>query len=433
MKTIKLPIDASDYSSLENDERVYSSAVRFAFNRFQDGVAKKNDVYRKLIATFKLGSHLLNCASHEAEGIYKREGKKKVVFGDMIRRCKSLITKEEYKASRNRGFTAEGEKLQKGNRYFKFDIENNKIFYKRSRKEHITLNLPKLKRNVREELFLVQAAMENRTMPVTVKYKNRNIYITFDEGLVSRKKQAELFSNRILGIDLNPNYIGLSILEFNGKDEFKVMHKEVYDLSLLQKQGKNKAKHELIEINHKIVRLASHYKCSKVAVEDLNMPSHNHRRGREYNRMCNNEWRRSITVPNLKLLCNINGIELVEVNPAYSSFIGNCLYGDETTPDMVASSIEIARRAYKKFSKGWFYPVYDSVAVSQTVNRWKEELFERCSSWVKAYDEVKNLEMRYRVQLDNCQCCFQRIYSKSFLKRFVFPTNTLNTTTLNCI
>lgn len=246
----------------------------------------------------------------------------------MIRRCKSLITKEEYKASRNRGFTAEGEKTQKGNRYFKFDVENNKVIYKRNKKEHITLNLPKLKRKVREELLLVQAAMENRTIPVTVKYKNRNIYITFDEGLLSKKKQTGLFSNRILGIDLNPNYIGLSVLEFDKNDGFSVMHKEVYDLSLLQRRGKNKAKHELIEINHKIVRLASHYKCSKIAIEDLSMHSHNRHKGSEYNRMCNNEWRRGITVPNLKLLCNTVGIELVEVNPAYSSFIGNCLYGN---------------------------------------------------------------------------------------------------------
>ena len=40
--------------------------------------------------------------------------------------------------------------------------------------------------------------------------------------------------------------------------------------------------------------------------------------------------------------------ELVEVNPVYSSFIGNLLYGSENTPDMIASSIEISRRGFKK-------------------------------------------------------------------------------------
>lgn len=87
---------------------------------------------------------------------------------------------------------------------------------------------------------------------------------------------------------------------------------------------------------------------------------------------------------------------------------------------MVASSIEIARRAYKKFSKGWFYPTYDSVAVSQTLNQGKEEVFNGCKSWVEAFNQIKNSKMRYRVQLDACQCCFQRVYRKSFVSKKCF-------------
>jgi len=47
---------------------------------------------------------------------------------------------------------------------------------------------------------------------------------------------------------------------------------------------------------------------------------------------------------------------MIEVNAAYTSQIGNILHGNEQCPDMVAASIEIARRGYKKFEKGWFYP-----------------------------------------------------------------------------
>lgn len=235
-----------------------------------------------------------------------------------------------------------------------------------------------------------------------------------------RKKQEGLFSNRVLGIDLNPNFIGVSIIEFNKNDEFSVLHKEVYDLSILQRKNKNKVRHELLEINHKIIRLASHYKCSKISIEELSITPSNKHKGKGFNRLCNNEWRRTTTVNNLRLLCNTYGIELVEVNPAYSSFIGNCLYGNETTPDMVASSIEIARRGYKKFSKGWFYPTYDSYAVSQTLNQWKEEVFDSCKSWVEAFKQVKNSKMRYRVQLNSCLCCFQRIYRKSFVSKMCF-------------
>jgi hypothetical protein len=42
-------------------------------------------------------------------------------------------------------------------------------------------------------------------------------------------------------------------------------------------------------------------------------------------------------------LCNIYGVELIEVNAAYSSIIGNFKHGSESCPDMIAASIEIAR------------------------------------------------------------------------------------------
>lgn len=55
----------------------------------------------------------------------------------------------------------------------------------------------------------------------------------------------------------------------------------------------------------------------------------------------------------LKKWCKIYGIELVEVNLAYSSVIGNLQYCKEYhVLDMVGSSIELARRGYKKFEKG---------------------------------------------------------------------------------
>ena len=73
------------------------------------------------------------------------------------------------------------------------------------------------------------------------------------------------------------------------------------------------------------------------------------------------------------MLSNIYNFELVEINPAYSSFIGNVLYGSNECPDMVASSVEIARRGFKKYSKGWFYPEFNidnlNELQKQTLNR----------------------------------------------------------------
>jgi hypothetical protein len=76
--------------------------------------------------------------------------------------------------------------------------------------------------------------MNEKKIPVTFRLKKDKIYISYDEKIVEKEKQLKnLFVNRILGIDLNPNYFGISILEFNHKNKFKVLYKEVIDLNKL--------------------------------------------------------------------------------------------------------------------------------------------------------------------------------------------------------
>ena len=73
-----------------------------------------------------------------------------------------------------------------------------------------------------------------KKIPVTYRLKGNTIYLTYDEKVVEKEKQFKnLFDNRVLGIDLNPNYFGISIIEFNKNDEYKVIHKEVIDLNEL--------------------------------------------------------------------------------------------------------------------------------------------------------------------------------------------------------
>ena len=411
MKTIKLPVSFNE--KIEEDIRVYSSVVRYSFNRFQEGL-KIKEIYHDCCQKFNLSSHLLNCANREAQSLFKREGNKKVIFGDFKRRIKGLISNEEFKISKLRGFTSEGRANEKGNRHFKFDIENNTIIYKRNKKEHISLSLPNLKKKIKEELLKIQYLMKEKKLPVTIKLKNGFIFITFDESIVHNAlKLKDLKSNRIMGIDLNPNYIGFSILEFKEDDSFSILKKGVFDVTLLNKDfDKNKKRHELRELNHKLIRICKHYNVSKICVEDLNISSSNKGQGKTVNRLCNNQWNRVVTVSNLRVLTSTYGIELVEVNPIYSSFVGNIEYGDTTTPDMVASSIEIARRGYKKFSKGWFYPKLDTEKVRNKFNQWKEEIYSNIKNWKELYDKVKKSGMRYRFQLNESDAVFEKFYHK---------------------
>jgi len=246
-------------------------------------------------------------------------------------------------------------------------------------------------------------------MSVTVKFTDKYLYLTYDESLIYNDAYKGLKANRVLGIDMNPNYIGVSVIEFNKNDEFRVLHKEVYDLTMLTKpSGKsssdakskyltNKLKHETIAIAHKINKLVDYWKCSKLAIEDLSIKSSDKGKGKVFNRLCNNKWERQLFVNKLKMLANIHRYELVEVNPAYSSIVGNFAYGSPNTPDMIAASIEIARRAYKKFEKGWFYPRFN---VETQDERWKQTL-GGVETWKGLFQKIKKAKLKYRFLLSD--------------------------------
>ena len=202
-----------------------------------------------------------------------------------------------------------------------------------------------------------------------------------------------------MGLDLNPNYIGLSVIEFDKEDNFKVLHKQVFELNGLtgKNVSKDKRRYELIKICHTINGLINYWKCKKLSIEDLNLRQSDKGQGKNFNRLCNNVWDRALIVNKLTMLSNIYGYELVKVNPAYSSFIGNLIYGDKTTPDMVAASIEIARRGYKKYEKNWFYPIFNIDCLDE---QWKQTL-TGVKDWKNAFLKIKNSKVKYRVLLND--------------------------------
>lgn len=189
---------------------------RFAFNRFQDGV-KQRDIYQTIVSKFDCNCHLANSALRNANALYVLNKDKKVHFGKFLKFQNGLISKEELKESRDNGILSEGEMNQKGNRLFKIDLENSKFIYKRACKEHYDLEIvERLNEKRKNILQKLQLMMSEKKIPVTFRLKKDKIYISYDEKIVEKEKQFKgLFQNRVLGIDLNPNYFGISILEFN--------------------------------------------------------------------------------------------------------------------------------------------------------------------------------------------------------------------------
>lgn len=431
MTTIKLKLE--NEINILKEQKTFNNIVHLAFNRCQDGF-KEKDIRAYLKDKFDgLNCWFVQCGIKVGQQLFQKHKEKKIIFGgkyNLKQYLKKLITKEEFKQNRMSPITIQGEQLHKGNRLFNFNFENNQLEFKLSRTDHRTLKYKVPHKKIRNNLSRLQELIDNKQISVTVSLTKSDIYLTFDESKILDCNFKNLKKNRVLGIDMNPNYIGLSILEFDENDNFKVLSKQVFDLSkLTKKSGKsstdkkskyltNKLHHEIIQIAHNICNLVDYQKCDKVAIEDLSIRSSDKGNGKYFNRLCNNVWNRNLFVNKLKslsLLCNFG---LVEVNPCYTSFIGNIIYGNENTPDMIAASIEIARRGYKNFQKSWFYP---SIRDEKINEQWKQTL-SRFDNWKSAFQEIKKSKVKYRFLLQDYvqNAVFSKFYSQKLLYKYSF-------------
>ena len=404
MKTIKLKI--MNNIDLNYELKTYNSVVHFAYNRFHDDASiKEKNVRSQVNQLFKgkLNSWLLQCAIKDGKAIQERNNNKKVIFGGKLlykRYLRKLIDKEEFSKQRQLPISSQGEMLKKGNRMFDFHFDNQSLIFKVSKKKHIDIQLGNIHKNLQKELNKLNELCYDKKATVSIRLNNEYIWITYDEKLLDNSMKFNcLKDNRVMGLDLNPNYIGLSVIEFNKENDFKVLYKQVFDLKGLTDKivSKNKRHYEIIKIRHTINDLINYWKCKKLAIEDLNIKSCDNGQGKNFNRLCNNVWDRNLVTNKLLMLSNIYSYELVKVNPAYSSFIGNLIYGNEMTPDMIAASIEIARRGYKKYEKKWFYPVFNIDCLDE---QWKQTL-TGVKDWKNAFLKIKNSKVKYRVLLND--------------------------------
>lgn len=114
MKTISFKVKTNEeiQQVIAEDSRICSAMYRFSYNRYKDGLSKK-DIYAKVNETFaNVNCHLRSCAQGEAHMKFLQNGSdttNKVHFGKFLRFQRGLISKDEYKDSRNIGVVSVGE------------------------------------------------------------------------------------------------------------------------------------------------------------------------------------------------------------------------------------------------------------------------------------------------------------------------------------
>ena len=338
-----------------------------------------------------------------------------------------------------------GRACEKGNRKIEFDFPNNHLTFKPSKGVKIEFEFY-IKPKQKQILLKLQELADLKLIPLTVLLKEDSISILYDnekmngyefkkldyvkalkkenpktkeeKNLIFRDFKNEQANRKLEGkiksrscsVDLNPLYIGFTIIEEqkNG-DEIvgtpKVLHHETISLKGLSKKlglssdhpkvikQNNKRKHEIKESFISIFRLCKHYKIYNFCMEDLDFKIDKKEEGnKEFHRQTKNLWYRNLIEQLIVKNCENEGLNLIKGDPWYTSFIGNLIY---TLPDPEASSLMIWYRCIGRYKKGFkVYPSINLIRHEKLNYLHAENILVDGMSWKQLY---KNLsEQRYR-------------------------------------
>lgn len=442
---IKYNTAKENYWLIREYQRQYSICFKVAYKYKKQRLTDK-EVKEKL-KTYKNVELVANNSWFVASILYeiKMLPKNKIVcFNYLLQKLRSQnkINKEEFKQNKLLNICSMGDTLKHSNRFFRIQ-DNQTILFQPRNNTKILLNLQSVGKNRLKDLNKLLELQKQNLIPITYKLNNRYIYISFDEKYLQEVKQIKPILNRIFSIDLNPNYIGYSVVDWknveslnyhivsSGVVSLKDINDKYFDLkgkgySSASKERKyiaNKRIFEVYEIAKQLVGLAKHYRCEIFAIEDLNIKSEDRQLGKKFNSLCNNLWQRNKLVSNLEKRLNLVGIKAQKVIANWSSVLGNTLYRQTDLPDMILSSIEISRRAQE------FSIIYLKKQKEQTKTIIFPTLTEKVRSLVFQAMEAlkinfefenmkdfclflkKNLKNKYRVPLD-----LSRVFRQKHLK-----------------
>ena len=447
MQTLKFKYsldNPSDKDIILSYMKAYSACLHYMFNRvkdsslnelscrklYQQGLINNIDILSSWFVQSSIREAIQICKSLESRDAST------LVFGGkklFVKRCQHKISRDEFLLKRLSPLYSIGVSgktcLNKGNPKFHLsqDLSYIKFTQGRGPTNFIKLNLPKLRPNYKKLLSKLFILQERKAIPITYKLDLDYVYIIFDEEkLYQEYKQIKQKENRILGIDLNPNYIGWSIVDWIDESNYKVIKTGVYSLKSLNDKDNdlyglglnssskerhyisNKRKYELYEISKNLINIALKYQVGLVSVEDLSsLKPENHKKGKRLNKLINNQWNRTKIKINLEKRCKIYKIRFQKIQPQYSSFIGNILYRNLELPDPILSSIEIGRRGYE-FLQQYINKTKDKTKniIFPSMEKFNEAIFksleefgvaESFKSWKEMFEWFKDSKVWYRV------------------------------------
>lgn len=361
MQTISVPYrcNVAERVSLDMLRRVYSAAVRTAYANAQraDGSALRQKELRDLVKTrfahLKIAdAWLLHCAALEGMDLRRLRPDGSLVFGgrsQLERRRKGLISREAWREARLRPLCSRGDKTFFGNRHFRISADAATCtlsVYGRP----VILRLAAMRGKAGEILRQVAALAAAKAINLTFRLDAGRLHVTLDPSDLpahpERLSPVPTLAGRTLGIDLNPDWIGLSVVEVPQEADTgdlrltRLLDYRLIRLAVPQDAGPEQVRETLAAAIGHALTLARVWRCGEAVTERGLGKLRSGGRNRRLNRLLNN-WARRVFASMLARRAMLAGIAVREVWGGYSTTIGNMAF---EAPDACASAAEIARR-----------------------------------------------------------------------------------------
>ena len=362
------------------------------------------------------------------------------IFGGrklFFERCRQNISHEDFIEHRLSPVYSKGSK-EHFNRLFEIKDDLKTVVFKPTADKHIELHIND--NEYSDQIKSLYFAQKKKELPCTFKIGLNHIYISYDNALLNKDKYKALnhIKDRVMSIDLNPNYIGWTITDWKSENSFNIIKSGIYSLkelndlhfSLKNKHYdsdskerthiNNKRLHSIYEISKRLINIAVHYQCELFGYEQLKINSDDKNKGKKFNSLCNNLWCRNDLVNNLKKRCDLYHIEHREQLPEYSSFIGNFLFRKLNLPDMGLSAFEIGRRTYQSIynfsipkedrKKNIVFPDLEMYKVFLAVSLEEFRIEDTFEELKNQYDSFKKSKKMYRLSLDKFNLKFSKLF-----------------------
>jgi IS605 OrfB family transposase len=438
----KLVVNKEEKNQILKLMRNFSSAVRSSYKRLLESFTP-SQAYTVTRQKFpELNSHYVSCAVEKAREIFQScksrgQNPKKLIFGGRAlfeklkknhlqgKRLREL--KRKWKEKRQGTLLSIGAKhiTHKGNlnlRFIPAEKGKNNLLLRIALKNRKFI-LAKVKRDLSGKsdkwaLFLAKI-LSGEQFPYTVelKLKDGQIYgfVRFSLGV---PPQTITKAKGVIGIDVNAKPFHLALAEVSPDGNLQ-SYKSIYLSHILKYKSRNRKECEECLIAHEIVRFARE-KGKAIAIEDIKkLPKGKRGDGKAKLRKILQFFSYRRILKKIESLANQEGIEVVKVNPAFTSLIGMMKYCPQYFIDKdVAGAYVIGRKAlgfqekipenYKKLLKSQIYIQYALWRLRKMEEDLRNKLKEEKNKY-KANGIKRDLRKLKR--------------EKKFLERFLFEVS----------